>query len=126
MSQTVPAEQIKLKELLDNFKTSKRAESSGDYLVFFWYLVELRKSNTFKDLHEMIDSFGIHHAIYRFLIDPLNYNKLDEIEPEWVILCPDEVIRVLLKEDSLKQKIKDYIRTDATGKLYFEKIYKLL
>lgn len=126
MSQTVPAEQIKLKELLDNYKTSKRAESDGDYLGVFWYLVELRKSNTFKDLHEMIDSFGINHAIYRFLIDPLNYNKFDEIEPKWVILCPDEVIRVLLKEDSLKQKIKDYIRTDATGKLYFEKIYKLL
>jgi len=126
MSQKIPAEQIKLKELLDNYKTTKRAESDGDYLGVFWYLAELRKSNTFSDLHGLIDSFGINHAIYRFLIDPLNYNKLNEIKPEWVILCPDEVIRVLLKEDSLKQKLKDYIRTDATGKLNFEKIYKLL
>lgn len=126
MSQMVPAEQNKLKELLDNYKTSKRTESNGDYLGIFWYLVELRKSNVFKDLHEMIDSFGNGYNIYRFLKDPLTYNKVDEIEPEWVILCPNEVIRELLKEESLKQKVKDYIRTDATGKLNFEKIYQLL
>lgn len=125
-SQTVPVNQEKLGMLFNDYKAQNRRGTKGIFLEIIWYLLKLRKSDKFENSYAIFDSFGSNYNIYRFLMDPLNYNNTTEIEPQWIILCQDETIRELLKNNLLRQKIKEYIKTDATGKLYFEKIYDFL
>ncbi len=126
ISQTTPTNQDKLNRLFYDYNVHGDNKSDLDFFNLFRYMLKLRKSSKFEGLHAIIDSFGNKYSIYRFLMNPLKYDKIDEVEPGWVVLCQDDTIKELLNDGLIRHKIKDYIKNDPTGQLYYEKIYSLL
>lgn len=106
-------------------RLSGEYKQNDDYLGIFYYMTIMRRNALFSDLFELFDEFGGKHDIYKFLLDPLRFN-INAVEPSWLQCCSNNEIRELLKNESLRQKTKDYIQTDSTGRLVFKRIFSLL
>ena len=119
-TQTIPSDTTTIQTLLNNYKTD------NNVLAVFYYLSVLRKNEIFANLHKAFDKFGKNYVVYKFLKSPMAFKNIDAIEPSWLQCCSNEEIQTLLKHESLRKKTKEYIQTDPTGKLVYNKIYSLL
>ena len=118
-AQTCPSDSSTLQRLCDEYK------QDNNYLGVFYFITILRKNKIFSDLYKLFDKFGEKHNIYHFILSPLEFN-VNDVEPDWLQCCSDEEIRELLKDESLREKTKNYIQTDPIGKLIFKRIFSLL
>ena len=118
-AQTCPSDSSFLQSLCDEYKPD------NNYLGIFYFITILRKNKIFSDLYKLFDKFGEKHDIYHFILSPLEFN-VNDVEPDWLQCCSDEEIRELLKDESLREKTKNYIQTDPTGKLLYKRIFSLL
>ena len=119
-TQTIPSDTTAIQTLLNNYKTD------NNVLAVFYYLSVLRKNEIFANLHKAFDKFGKNYVVYKFLKSPMAFKNIDAIEPSWLQCCSNEEIQTLLKHESLRKKTKEYIQTDPTGKLVYNRIYSLL
>ncbi len=118
-AQTCPSDSSTLQRLCDEYK------QDNNYLGVFYFITILRKNKIFSDLYKLFDKFGEKHNIYHFILSPLEFS-VNDVEPDWLQCCSDEEIRELLKDESLREKTKNYIQTDPIGKLIFKRIFSLL
>ena len=118
-AQTCPSDSSTLQSLCNEY------QPDDNYLGVFQYITSLRKNKIFSDLYKLFDKFGEKHDIYHFILSPLEFN-INDVEPEWLQCCSDEEIRDLLKDESLREKTKNYIQTDQIGKKNYKRIFSLL
>lgn len=109
-------------DLLQNYKSN----DNNDIAFVCSFLVALRRNDLYKNIHPIIDEFGNRHEPYKFLLAPLEYQNKEGIMPCWVLLCSNEEITELLKNDSIKKAYKLFMQNDELGKLNFNKLFKLL
>lgn len=118
-TQTCPSDSSTLQSLCNEY------QPDDNYLGVFQYITSLRSNKSFSDLYKVFDKFGEKHDIYHFILSPLEFN-INDVEPEWLLCCSDEEIRDLLKDESLREKTKNYIQTDQIGKKNYKRIFSLL
>lgn len=118
-AQTFPSNTEILIKLFDEYKQDE------NHLDTIYCLTILRKNMSFSNLFNLFDEFGKEHAVYQFLLAPLEFD-INTIEPSWLRRCTDDEIRELLKNNTLRQKTKEYIQTNPIGRLLYKRIFALL
>lgn len=89
-------------------------------------LVLIRKDTKQQELHPILDQFGTVNECFNFLINPLHFKNKQMIKPTWLCRCEDDILKELLKDEVLRNKMKTYIKEDYWGKLEYERIWKIL
>ena len=89
-------------------------------------LAKIRKDKNNNSMYEIIDKFAKNSLCFQFYMDPVNFIYTDKIKPSWVCYCAPETIKILLNNDVIKSKVKNYIRNNNFGKLRYEFIWELL
>ena len=89
-------------------------------------LRRVRKNDKYQSLHSLIDDFAVRNECLQFFLNPIEFEKIDKIEPVWVCYCEDWIIQNLLENRVIKEKVKEYITNDTLGKREFDHMWKLL
>lgn len=56
----------------------------------------------------------------------MHFKNKQMIKPTWLCRCEDDILKELLKDEVLRNKMKTYIKEDYWGKLEYERIWKIL
>lgn len=118
-TQTCPSDSSTLQSLCNEY------QPDDNYLGVFQYITSLRSNKTFSDLYKVFDKFGENHDIYHFILTPLEFN-INDIDPKWLRCCSDEEIRELLRDESLREKTKNYIQSTPIDIKIYKRIFSLL
>lgn len=89
-------------------------------------LRRVRKNDKYQSLHSLIDDFAVRNECLQFFLNPIEFEKIDKIEPVWVCYCENWIIQNLLENRVIKEKVKEYITNDTLGKREFDHMWKLL
>ena len=60
------------------------------------------------------------------MVEIKNIKNKQMIKPTWLCRCEDDILKELLKDEVLRNKMKTYIKEDYWGKLEYERIWKIL
>ncbi|MBS6563596.1 MAG: SIR2 family protein [Staphylococcus sp.] len=89
-------------------------------------LARIRKDTEQQELHPILDKLSVKNECFKFFIDPLHFENKQIIESTWLCYCEDNILKQLLKDEVLRNKMKIYIKEDYLGKLEYERIWKIL
>lgn len=89
-------------------------------------LARIRRNNEYQSLYGLIDNFAVKNECLQFFLNPIKFEKIGRVQPVWVCFCEDKIIKALLKNRIIKEKVKEFITSDVFGKLRFDRIWKLL
>lgn len=89
-------------------------------------LALIRKDTEQQELHPILDQFSAVNECINFFINPLHFKNKQIIKPTWLCRCEDDILKKLLKDEVLRNKMKSYIKEDYWGKLEYERIWKIL
>lgn len=76
-----------------------------------YLLAQMRKDNSFSELHDSINKVAISNDCLQFFIDPYNYSSLEKVEISWILKLDEKERISLLKNEIYREKLKEYIKT---------------
>lgn len=59
-------------------------------------------------------------------MNPIKWDKIDLIKPNWINYCDDDTVKVLLDNRIIREKVKEYIANDDYGRLSYNRIWSLM
>ena len=89
-------------------------------------LARLRKNDKCNSLFELIDAFAKNNVCLQFYMNPIKWDKIDLIKPNWINYCDDDTVKVLLDNRIIREKVKEYIANDDYGRLSYNRIWSLM
>ena len=89
-------------------------------------LARLRKNDKCNSLFELIDAFAKNNVCLQFYMNPIKWDKIDLIKPNWINYCDDDTVKVLLDNRIIREKVKEYIANDDYGRLFYNRIWSLM
>lgn len=71
-------------------------------------LARIRRNNEYQSLYGLIDNFAVKNECLQFFLNPIKFEKIGRIQSVWVCFCEDKIIKALLKNRIIKEKVKKY------------------
>ena len=82
------------------------------------------KNNQYPCLNQVIQDYSMNNECLKFFIDPIEYDKPNEVQVKWLLRCEDVILSELIKRLEYREKIKQSL---LTGEIPVkERIIKLL
>ena len=93
--------------------------------IYCCYLMGMiLKNNQYPCLNQVIQDYSMNNECLKFFIDPIEYDKPNEVQVKWLLRCEDVILSELIKRLEYREKIKQSL---LTGEIPVkERIIKLL
>ena len=91
-----------------------KIKTSPTYIKSYccWLLSKIRQNEKYEYVHALIDSFAEEDECMKFYLSPLDYDKKEQVNVEWILTTGDEGVPALVKIPEYKEKLKQYIYDD--------------
>ncbi len=75
----------------------------------YWKLSIMRKDEHYSNVHSIIDELAQKAECLRFYLNPADYDKKNQVEPEWIIYTTKEFMAEYSQIPEYKQILKKYL-----------------
>ena len=97
---------------LENFgdKLKKIGNNPNYYKIdCYWMLSKMRNCDKYSCVHETIDEITKDNECMKFFLAPIEYDKKENVDVEWILTTGGEWIPELAKIPEYKEKLKHYL-----------------
>lgn len=105
-------------------------KSSNTYLwteeVICNILFQFTLDDEYEDIHEIIKELSSENECYRFISDPLNYDKLENIKGTWLEQLTDDKLRKLIENSVVRKIAVNYSDDSIRNSDFKNRIWRLL
>jgi hypothetical protein len=89
-------------------------------------LVKIRSMHQYECLFPAIDDYARENECMIFFTDPINYNKPENVNIDWLYMCDDEQLKELAKKQVYREIMKKYLADTYKGPAISKSFLKFL
>lgn len=89
-------------------------------------LFQFTLDDEYEDIHEIIKELSSENECYRFISDPLNYDKFENIKGTWLEQLTDDKLKKLIENSEVRKIAVNYSDDSIRNSEFKNRIWRLL